>query len=106
MKALGACGDYMADILRNNPDWVSSVRVVPDVYVINHEAREVTVWEVVDTHDLTAEKMSRYEEIGWALDQDYYVIGVIRADRHGARWCDPVATSASLGSTPLASVLS
>ncbi len=90
MKSLSSVGDYMGTLLKEDREWRRMVAMVPDAYVIDREGFHVVVFEVVDTHDISAEKLAKIEEIGWALDQDGYDIGVIRIDRHGSTLIDPV----------------
>jgi hypothetical protein len=89
-RALAKCGNYMADILKNDPDWRARVNIVPDAFAIDHEGGHVAVFEIVDTHDVTEHKIACVNEIGWALDQDGYDIAIIRIDRYGAALIDPV----------------
>jgi hypothetical protein len=89
-RALATVGEYMADLIGNDPEWRRGVSIVPDAFAIDRVGKHVIVFEIVDTHDVSDEKLAKIEEIGWALDQDGYDIGVIRIDRHGSTLIDPV----------------
>lgn len=89
-RELAKVGDYMKDLLRNDPEWRARVNMVPDAFMIDYEEGHVVVFEVVDTSDVTPLKLAKIEEIGWALDQDYFDIGLIRIDRYGRSLHAPV----------------
>lgn len=89
-RELATVGDYMADLLKHDPEWRAQVNIVPDAFAIDRVGRHVVVFEVVDTHDVKPEKIAAVEEIGWALDQDGCSIGIIRIDRHGRTLIAPV----------------
>jgi hypothetical protein len=88
-RALATVGDYMADLLKHDPEWREMVSIVPDAYAIDRVGKHVSVFEIVDTHDVDDEKIAKVEEIGWALDQDGYDIAIIRVDRYGRSLIDP-----------------
>lgn len=89
-RALATVGDYMRDLIKHDREWRRQVSIVPDAFAIDRAGKHVVVFEIVDTHDIPADKLAKIEEIGWALDQDGYDIGVIRVDRHGSTLIDPV----------------
>lgn len=89
-RALATVGDYMRDLIKHDREWRRQVSIVPDAFAIDRAGKHVVVFEIVDTHDIPEAKLGKIEEIGWALDQDGYDIGVIRIDRHGATLIDPV----------------
>ena len=89
-RSLATVGDYMRDLLEHDREWRASINIVPDAFVIDRKGRHVVVFEIVDTHDVKPEKIAAVEEIGWALDQDCYTIGIIRIDKHGRTLIAPV----------------
>ncbi|MEG3086209.1 hypothetical protein [Sphingomonas sp. PB4P5] len=84
MRALATVGDYMRDLMAHDREWVAQVRIVPDAFAINWQTKSIVLFEVVDTHEIPESKKEAVAEIGWALDQDGYSIGIIRIDQAGA----------------------
>lgn len=72
-------------------DYQGGVGVVPDAYVITDCRDDDEVWwmyrvtaiEVEETSPVTPDKMVRYQELFWILDQDYIALEVLIADRLG-----------------------
>ena len=104
-RALATCGEYMADLLKHDPEWRARVNIIPDAFAIDHECRHVAVFEVVDTHDVPDSKIACVNEISWALDQDGYDIAIIRVDRHGSTLIDPVGDELARLSSPIPDTL-
>lgn len=95
-RALAGCGEYMAALLKHDPEWWDQVSIVPDGYAIDEVNCVVTVFEIVHTHDISAAKLAQIAEIGWALDQDSYRIDVVRIDRYGGSIIDPLQDELAL----------
>jgi len=104
-RALAECGEYMRDLLKHDPEWRASINIVPDAFAIDRIGKHVSVFEVVDTHDIPASKVEAVAEIGWALDQDGYDIAIIRVDRHGSTLIDPVGDELARLSSPIPDTL-
>lgn len=87
--------DYVPDMLsEKGPDaWISRVRFVPDAYAINEQDRTVTMFEVVDKHDIPTHKIHRMIDLAWALDEDYYRLGLVRLTLAGATAYDVMGMS-------------
>lgn len=77
--------DYLPDLLAHDEEWRSIVRFIPDAFAISVEEREVTIFEVVLTSDITDAKMQKMMELSRALDEDQYSLGLLRYDLSGPR---------------------
>lgn len=77
--------NYLPDLLVADPEWRSIVRFIPDAYAITPDEREVTIFEVVLTSDITDTKIQKIMELSRALDEDRYSLGLIRYDLTGPR---------------------
>lgn len=95
MRSLAALPDaeYMQDMCENDPDWVSWVRFVPDVYLIDPVARHVVIFEAVVTNDVSPVKFAQMADLSWALDEDYYQLILVRCDRFGRTVFSPQMAS-------------
>jgi hypothetical protein len=80
--------DYVPDLLTNDPGYLRDFKFIPDAWALDVDNREVTLFEVVDTHDVPAEKMARIVNFSFALDEDRYSLGLIRVDITGPRVYD------------------
>lgn len=93
--------DYTTDLLTNDDHWARRVRFVPDAWAIDYEAQEITIFEVVVKHDITVDKFGRIVDLAWALDEDYWALGLVRCDEAGRYIYDPQAASlCSLADNP------
>ena len=85
--------EYMAWLLAEEPKWFDGVFIIPDAFLIDPEKRHVIIFEAVHSHDVDARKFARINDIAWALDEDYYTLGLIRWSRHGRNAYCPVNMS-------------
>lgn len=85
--------EYVPTMLRDDKDWYSFVRFVPDVWLINPEDRHVVAFEAVHAHDVSARKFAKLCDLSWALDEDYYRLILVRCDRFSRRAYDVQAAS-------------
>jgi len=82
--------DYVQVLLRD-PEYLQDRKFIPDAYAIDVEHREVTIFEVVATHDVPAHKIRNIVNFAWALDEDEYALGLVRCDLSGRRVYDCLA---------------
>ena len=73
--------EYMQWMAEHEPKWFLGVSIIPDAYLIDVEERHVIIFEAVHSHDVDARKFGRINDIAWALDEDYYTLGLIRCTR-------------------------
>jgi hypothetical protein len=59
------------------------IGMAPDAFVIDEERQLVLVFEVIVTSGLTTEKLDKLVRLLWALDEDYWALGVVAVDCHG-----------------------
>lgn len=81
---------YMRWMARYQPEWFQHVALIPDAYIIDEQAKRVTVFEAVCSNEISADKMNRLIDIAMALDEDRWDLHVVRVDRFGAKTYDPV----------------
>jgi hypothetical protein len=62
-------------------DWQCSVR--PDAYKVDELGATVTVFEVEVTSAVTEEKLSKYEDLWWFLDEYHWRLKLVAIDRFG-----------------------
>lgn len=74
---------YIQDMHRHDRRWWRLCNCIPDAFLIDQENREVVVFEVVVAHDVSQHKFGKFAELGWALDEDYYDLVLMRCDRFG-----------------------
>lgn len=74
---------YTTWLLKNDQEWRRSVKFVPDAYAVHHEAKEISIFEVVATSDITDAKIARIIDFTNAMDQDFYSVGLVRLDAYG-----------------------
>lgn len=58
-------------------------RVIPDAFRIDEKRMEVFAYEVEVTHRVSDEKLERYYQWWWALDEDYWMLRLIIVSRFG-----------------------
>ncbi len=58
-------------------------QVIPDAYVIDVPRMEVVVYEVEVSHQIPLHKMAKLCELFWVLDQDEWLLRLIRVDSLG-----------------------
>ncbi len=65
----------------------------PDAFVIDTENREVIVYEVEVTHQVSTARALQYADLFWVIDEEYWLVRLIVVDRfeHEAE-VDVVAT--------------
>lgn len=82
--------DYMHWMAAEQPEWFRHVAVIPDAYMVDADAKRVTVFEAVCAHEITTDKFDRLTDIAMALDEDRWDLHLIRVDRFGSTTFDPV----------------
>jgi hypothetical protein len=95
MRALKTLPDaeYIQDMFENDPDWVEWIKFTPDAWLIDPEKRHVVVFEAVHSHDVPERKFAKMADLSWALDEDYYVLVLVRWERFNRRAYDVQAAS-------------
>ena len=80
--------EYVPHIMTDK-DWLKRARFTPDAWAINPQEREITIFEVVCSHDISVNKMERICDLAWAVDEDYWTLGLIRCTEYGRKAYDP-----------------
>lgn len=83
--------EYFTGLLADDRRWAANIKFTPDAYAIDVEGRNIALFEAVATHDITPEKLARIVDFAFALDNDYWTVGLFRCDLSGRRVYDPMA---------------
>jgi len=65
---------------------VSRHRIIPDAYLIDSDRKVVYLFEVEDTHPLTADKLRKLSEMWFRLDSIDWEMRVFLIDRYLSAW--------------------
>jgi hypothetical protein len=95
MRALRQLPDaeYMADIMKHDPEWVKGINFIPDAWLIDTEKRHVVIFEAINKHDVPGDKFAKMADLSWALDEDYYSLILVRCERFHRRAYDVQSSS-------------
>ena len=74
-------GAALRSICEDEEDWKTAVQ--PDFYLIDRDAKRVTVFEVEDTSALTSKNLADYIEIFFLLDEYEWELRMLVFDRWG-----------------------
>ena len=74
-------GAALRSICEDEEDWKTAVQ--PDFYLIDRDAKRVTVFEVEDTSALLADKLHSYVEIFFLLEEYEWSFRLLVFDRWG-----------------------
>lgn len=61
-------------------------RIIPDAFLIDKSASTVYLFEIEDTHPLTADKLRKLSEIWFRLDSIEWEMRVFLVDRYLTSW--------------------
>lgn len=61
----------------------STIRFVPDAFLIDEEKLVVRIYEVEVSSPITLEKMHRYVDLMWLLDYEEWRLEIVRVDKYG-----------------------
>ncbi len=64
------------------PDLRQSL-VIPDAFVVDEKMMHVTAYEVEISYPVSAEKLERYHDLFWTIDQEEWILHLVLVDRIG-----------------------
>lgn len=71
------------DALDLEGDATYTAGLIPDAYLIDAERKTVVAYEIEDGHITRNEKMERYADLWWAVDNSGWHLGLVFVDRWG-----------------------
>lgn len=83
---------YMQWLFTDNAWWSRAAKFTPDAFVIHEEKREIIIFEVVVSHDISTEKFQRIVDLAYALDEDDFTLSLIRTDIWGSQAYPVIST--------------
>ncbi|KQM88680.1 hypothetical protein ASE67_02755 [Sphingomonas sp. Leaf23] len=72
-------------------DWFRHLGIIPDAYMVDLGRKVVTIFEAVVCNEIENDKFKRIADLAWMLDEDEYVLRLIRVDQFSATTYDPLA---------------
>jgi len=77
------CGDLRNMEEEEFNEQLADIRFVPDAYYIDEKKLIVYIYEVEVSNPITLDKMHKYVDLMWLLDNEEWGLLVIRVDKHG-----------------------
>ena len=87
--------EYMSWLAKEEPGYYRAIAIIPDVFVIDHAKRLITIFEAVYSHDLDPRKFGKICDLAFALDEDRYELVLVRVDFMSWTVFDPRAAYAA-----------
>ena len=76
--------DYMEWMRAEADWWFPLARVVPDAFLIDRDRQEIIAFEAIDKNDINRSKMMRLIDLGQALAEDDWTLGLITYTTSGS----------------------